>query len=405
MSTPRDRFQSICRFERPDDPFFWGISSWNEALDRWRDEGMPVGSTDTMKDANMLLLGRQDQNEGIQPKGAIFGMGRNGNPPWVVAIDPIFERRVLKEDAEHITQVDYDGSIVKRRKAADASIPQTLAYPVTDRASWLEYRNRLDPFSPGRWPAGWETMTDDKLNWPIRPEQVGRPWEERDFPLGMNLLSLYGNPRNYMGLENLSTTIYDDPAFVEEMMDWQAWLSMEMLKKVFDAGVSLDWVWLWEDMCFNKGPLVSPQFVRKVMVPRYRPVIDLLRSHGVSALILDCDGNIDELLPIWVDCGINATYPLECAAGMDGRKVRAKFGRSLILIGNIDKRALAAGRNEIEAELEKVRALLKHGGYFPSVDHMIPPDVPYENLVYMINEIRAMGAFPDLRRTIDLRRK
>jgi len=90
------------------------------------------------------------------------------------------------------------------------------------------------------------------------------------------------------------------------------------------------------------------------MVPRYRKVVDLLRANGVDALILDCDGNIDELLPIWVDSGINATYPLERAAGMNARKVRAKYGKDLIIIGNVDKRALALGKDEIDSELELV---------------------------------------------------
>jgi uroporphyrinogen decarboxylase len=175
------------------------------------------------------------------------------------------------------------------------------------------------------------------------------------------------------------------------MMDHQSWMAYQMAKKVFDSGVTLEWVWIWEDMCFNKGPMVSPEFVKQVMVPRYRKVVDLLRENGVDTLILDCDGNIEELLPIWVDCGINATYPLECAAGVDARKLRKRFGKDLIIIGNIDKRALARGKREIDAELDKVRELLHYGGYFPNVDHHIPPDVPYENVKYLFDEIKKMG--------------
>ena len=180
---------------------------------------------------------------------------------------------------------------------------------------------------------------------------------------------------------------------VEVEIEWQAHLAYEMAKKVFASGVTLDWVWIWEDMAFNKGPLVSPAFVKRYMVPRYRKVVDLLRSHDVEALILDCDGNIDELLPIWIDCGINATYPLECAAGMDGRKVRKEYGNDVILIGNVDKRALARGKQEIDAEIDKVKSLLEWGGYFPNVDHHIPPDVPYENMVYFLNEVRKLSDY------------
>jgi uroporphyrinogen decarboxylase len=91
-----------------------------------------------------------------------------------------------------------------------------------------------------------------------------------------------------------------------------------------------------------------------------------------------------------VDCGFNATFPLERAAGMDARQVRKKFGKNLIIIGNIEKRAVAKGKREIDEELAKVRELLKHSGYFPNVDHVIPPDIPYQNAKYRFDQIKNM---------------
>ena len=396
----RDRFKQICRFERCNDPFLWGVAAWNETLGRWLAEGMPVTSLDDLKQVLTHFIGYQDQKEQIRPKGAISGMGKNGNPPWVVAIDPVFERKVLSDDGEHETMVDYDGTIVQRSKGRADAIPHYLEYPVKDRATWECFKKRLDPDSPGRWPEGWEVMSESTLGFPLREGQTGKSFEERDFPLGMNLLSLYGNPRNYMGLENLSMAIYDDISLVEEMIDWQAHLAYRMAKRVFDAGITLEWVWIWEDMCCKTGSLVSPAFVERYMVPRYRKVVDLLRDHGVDALIVDCDGSIDELLPIWIDAGINATYPLECASGMDGRRVRERFGNNVILCGNVDKRALAEGKNAIDREVDKVKSLLAHGGCLPSVDHHVPPDVPYRNMVYFVNEVRKLSAFPETRRVI-----
>jgi hypothetical protein len=160
------------------------------------------------------------------------------------------------------------------------------------------------------------------------------------------------------------------------MVEWQSYLALEMLKKVFAAGVTLEWMWIWEDMCCNKGPLVSPKWVKDVMVPRYCPVVDLLRANGVDALILDCDGKIDELVPIWVDIGINATFPLECASGMDARNFRKKFGKELIIFGNVDKRALAEGRQAIDLELDKVRELLASGGLLPQRRPLDPAGRP-----------------------------
>ena len=396
----RERFKAICHFERPNDPCMWNVVSWNSTLERWAQEGMPVTNLDNMKQVNMHLLGYQDQKERIGPKAALYGVGKNGQPPYVTPIDPIFEQKVIREEGEHLILQDFDGSIVERRKYDDTSIPRYIQYPVRDWQSWEEYRKLLNPFSPGRWPPGWDIITDDKLSWPVKPEQEGKHWEARDFPLGMTALSLYGCPRNYMGVENLSYALYDDPKLVEEMVEWQAYLGYEMIKKVFDAGVTLDWVWLWEDMAYKGGSLVSPAWVKRVMVPRYRKVVDLLRSQSVDALVLDCDGNVDELLPIWVDCGINAIYPMEVAAGNDSLQARRRFGKDLVIVGGVDKRALAQGQREIDAEVAKCRELLKHGGFFPSVDHHIPPDIPYENMVYFLNELRKLSEYPETRRIL-----
>ena len=399
--TARDRFREICEFRRPDDVFIWSVDSWNEAYNRWLREGMPVKKMDNKKEINMHLLGYQDQIECIKPNAAIQGMGRNNNPPWVPPLNPLYEVKVLEEDEEHMVKIDWDGAVVRIKKSDPELMPQYLEYPVKDKKSWEAYKKRLDPFSQRRWPEGWDIMTDDKLQFPIKQEQAGKKYEERDFALGMMALSLYGMPRNYMGLESISYALYDNPSLIEEMIEWQTYFSHEMLKKVFAAGVTLDWVWLWEDMCFNKGPLVSPSFVKKHMAPRYRKIVDLLKSNGVKALILDCDGNSEELLPIWVDCGINAHYPFEIASGMDPIKLRKKYGKNLIIIGGIDKRMLSKGKNEIDREVEKVKELIKDGGYLVNCDHHIPPDVSYENIKYFLNEVHKLSGYQETRRLID----
>ncbi len=43
----------------------------------------------------------------------------------------------------------------------------------------------------------------------------------------------------------------------------------------------------------------------------------------------------------------------------------------------------------IEEEVKrKVGFLIEDGGYFPSVDHSVPPDVPFENFMYYMEVLR-----------------
>ena len=389
--TSLERFKKICNFSLYDDPFIWAVWAWPEAIDRWYAEGMPVSNIDSMREVDLLLRGYKNRTEYLNPRGAIGGMGRYGTDPWIVAIDPKFERTVIREDDTHVTFFEYDGTICQRRKENDDSIPQILEYPVKDRATWEEYKKRLDPNSPGRWLKDWDKMCDEWLSMPLPEELLNQSWEKRDFPLGMNLLSLYGNIRNYMGMMGVSVAIYEQPDLIEEILDHQLWLAEEMLKKVYAAGVTLDYVFIWEDMCYNAGPMVSPQWMRDFLIPRYRKITDVLWKNGCSCIAVDCDGKVDEMFPIWIESGINATWPLERAAGNDARAIRKQYGKDMILMGNIDKRNLAKGKAAIDEEVQLVRDMCKTSGYFVSCDHFIPPDVSWENIKYFIDEVNKIG--------------
>jgi uroporphyrinogen decarboxylase len=128
------------------------------------------------------------------------------------------------------------------------------------------------------------------------------------------------------------------------------------------------------------------------MVPQYRRITDLLHRHGISAILVDCDGNHDELIPLWLDGGINGVFPLEVAAGEDPVALSRRYGKDLLLVGGIDKRALAKDLREIEREvLGKAPFLLEHGGWIPSIDHAVPPDVPLDNYRYYLSLLRKLA--------------
>jgi uroporphyrinogen decarboxylase len=114
------------------------------------------------------------------------------------------------------------------------------------------------------------------------------------------------------------------------------------------------------------------------MVPNYRKVTGLLRDYGVDAIFVDSDGNIDKLIPLWLEGGVNGFHPLEVAAGSDPVALRKQYGRKVLLRGGIDKRKIALGgralRNEV---MSKVPFLARSGGYIPYIDHDVPPDISW----------------------------
>ena len=109
-------------------------------------------------------------------------------------------------------------------------------------------------------------------------------------------------------------------------------------------------------------------------------------------VFVDCDGNLDLLVPIWLEAGINGVWPIEVAAGMSPVALRQEYGRDLLLVGGIDKRELSKGREQVYAEvMAKVPYLNESGGYIPTVDHSVPPDVPLDNYLYFRQLLRDLA--------------
>jgi len=125
------------------------------------------------------------------------------------------------------------------------------------------------------------------------------------------------------------------------------------------------------------------------MTPYYRRIEKIARP-SIDLQMLDSDGNIWELIPLWLEYGINILCPMEVAASMDVVALRRKFGKELRMTGGFDKRILAAGKKEIERELERIRPVIEEGGYIPTIDHGTPPDVSFANVCHYVQCLKKM---------------
>ena len=394
----RERFLGICHFERLGDLY---ISDWfwPTALEEWVKQGAPKQIVPEVHEQEHMWLGSGFLSDYFQ-FGRRYRVGVASQEPrldseikrinhllisplaWVVA--PNYEPRIISEDERTITFIDGAGRTLRVFKDNPYNMPMYLDWPVKDRATWNEYKKRLDPDAPERWPADWNAHV----------QEMNKLGEEN--PISLSVGSFYGFLREWVGSENILYMFYDDPVLIEDMMEQMLYLETEVIKRVV-KDIRVDMATFWEDMCYKSGPLISPAMVRKFMVPRYKNITDLLHSNGVDVIFLDSDGNVSELIPLWLECGINYNWPLEVAAGNDAIALRKKYGKDLIIGGTIDKRALIKGKEAIREEvMSKVPFLLEQGGYLPCVDHAVPPDVTFENYCYYINLMREVAGLEKL---------
>ncbi len=335
------------------------VGVWVQTKQRWREEGL---ATDDMHWDWFTGEPRWD----LDPREYIdvnFGM-----------VPPYEEKVLSKEgDTEIIQRANGDISKALITGAAEGmrmSMDEYISFPVTTPADFQELKKRFRAACPVRYPAYWQ-------------EFLRKGWDLRQHPLvlGRNCstLGFYWRAREWMGTENLSYAWYDEPAMMHAMMEFVTDFTIETARPILEAGVKPDYVFINEDLSMKNGPLLSPRQYRTFIYPRLKRVVEFYKSHGCRYFAIDTDGNPEAVVPMFMEAGVDILWPLERASGQDPVRLRQKFGKSLRLWGGVDKRVLAEGPAAIDEHLRALRPLIEEGGYIPTVDHTVPPDISWPN--------------------------
>ncbi|MEZ4714374.1 MAG: uroporphyrinogen decarboxylase family protein [Caldilineaceae bacterium] len=365
----RQRFNATMHYLPRDRAPITDFGFWEETFPTWYAQGLP-----------RRIKYRYDKSNHVDYFGMDFGLDAvSRSAEMRIGLSPYFRPKVLEDRGDHEIFQQTDGVRVLRRKFL-GSIPQHQAHLLTDRASWQKhYKPRLDPDDPRRLPKDWA-------------ERV-RAWQDpnRDEIVALPGGSLYGWIRNWMGVENVSLLLYDDPVWFEEMVETVADCIIGALARALASGVHFDGCGMWEDMAYRGGPLISPKHFKQFLVPHYRRITDLLHKHDVDIVWLDCDGDISLLVPHWLDAGVNCMFPLEVGTwGADPIKYRQEYGKDLRMMGGFDKHILQGTPAQIEEEVQRLAPLVEEGGYIGFCDHRVPPDVPLENYVFFLEMVRTV---------------
>lgn len=387
----RQRFAATMHYQPRDRAPLYDFNFWDETLPEWHQQGLPE-KIDRTNTAGYFGL-----------DASLGGGDAHWHTACNVGLCPGFDNLVLEDRGDHELAQQSDGVRVLRKKYL-GSIPHPEKYLLCDRESWeREYKWRLNPAHPDRFPpqileSGKTRFYAGSTGITQRRDHSEMTWDdhvalwcdpERPHPIVLPGGSLYGVLRNWMGVENLSLLIYDDPELFEEMVTTLADCIVGVLERILATGGQFEACCMWEDMCYNAGPLISPTHFSQFLVPHYMRITALLRKYGVDIVWIDCDGLIDHLVPLWLEAGVNCMFPIEVGTWQaDPLQFRKEYGKDLRMMGGFDKHILSHSKDAITREIERLAPLVEEGGFIPMPDHRVPPDVPLDHYIHYSDTAR-----------------
>lgn len=348
----RERFNNQMHYRPIDRCFNREFGYWAENYEQW--PGFIENGIKTEDEANRFF--NFDRMEVV-----------TGNT-WIC---PGFERKVLSETATTQTILDTNGLICEVPKDAHSTIPHYLGSIIKTPEDWKKARQKhLNPDHPVRKPD-------------VAALKKKHP-DNRDYPLGIYTGSMIGVVRDLLTVEGLSYAIYDYPEMVEDMIETACVLIENHLDAVLPH-MQFDYACGWEDICFKNGPLVSVEFFRKMVVPRYKRIGARLQKHGIDLWYTDCDGDVRPILKDFLACGINCLFPFEVLCCCHPGELLKEYGNDLRIMGGFNKVEMARGPKAIDAYMKSLVPLVERGGCIPFCDHRCPPDVSWENYLYYLD--------------------
>ena len=304
------------------------------------------------------------------------------SPPFWM--HPEFERRTVSETATARTLMNKDGLLAEVPLDGHDTIPHFIKASVVTAEDWSRVKaERFRRDDPAR-----------RLD--VEALRAAHP-PDRDYPLGVDCGSMIGRVRDMLTLEGLAYAVYDYPAMVEDMVETCCRLVEDFLDQVLGR-IDFDFASGWEDIAFKNGPIVSVDFFRSVVTPRYKRIGKKLRAAGIDLWYTDCDGDVRPILPLMMEGGINCLFPFEVNSCTHPKALLDQYGKDLRIMGGVDKMALGRGPHAIREYLESLVPIVERGGYIPFCDHRCPPNVkPQDYLFYldlkqkMFGELREKG--------------
>lgn len=255
----------------------------------------------------------------------------------------------------------------------------------------------------------WPDAHDPKQFEGLR-EQAKYYFEETDYVVGADAIKagMLMNSLQLRGYDQFFMDLVLNVDLAEKLMDKITQSLKDMWTHYMEAvGPYVQVAYVTDDFGTQKSLMLSPKMFRDLIKPRWKEVIEHIKSLGDVKIMFHSDGAIQPLLEDFLDMGVDILNPVQTSVEgiQDTFALKEKFGDRLCFHGAIDVQQMLpnATASELEAEVaRRVYDLGRNGGYILAPCHNLGHDIPPENVVALFEHARKLGGDPaTLKETVD----
>lgn len=368
----RQKFLSVMNFEKNAPIPKTEFAYWAGTIRNWFEQGLPkiedlpreILNSESIRGSKHLAeeyAAEVDKN--IMP---YFNLD-SYLEKFPIDYSPMFEKNMIIDEKDYKIFTDKYGLTSKVLKQK-SSVPMVIDYPIKNKKDFYNYISQYDKDFTKRLPKDFHNLA--------------KKLDSRDFPirLGGNPFGFSFLARHLMGEITYMLSMYDEPSLIKEFNDYFLNFTMGYWSTILDK-VKIDCIFILEDIAYRSGSFISKEMFKEFMRPYYLKFIDFLKQYRIQNIFVDCDGLVDELIPLWTEVGVTGLFPIE--AVNDISAIREKYPK-LKMMGGFNKKVLFKDscKEKIDGEIEKVSYIMKKGGYIPHIDHAVSEDVTWENFKY-----------------------
>lgn len=200
------------------------------------------------------------------------------------------------------------------------------------------------------------------------------------------------------GLEDFMMDICSSPKTAQYLMDKIVDWNMKFFKRFYgEIGRYIDVFWIGDDWGTQEGPIISPVYFRKEIVPRLRKMISFIKTMTNAKCCYHSCGTTYWCLEDLLDMGVDIVHPIQAnAKDNDTEKLKKEFGEKISFHGGTNNQGVF--HKDIHAltidTLKRIKDLAPGGGYIFSSGHNIQANMPPENIIKFFKLVKEFGKYP-----------